>query len=95
MTDLVTVTDAATGVWSARIGQTLEVVGAGQNIHHVIVRRPGERRTFGMPSLWLDGVENAAPAPQMVPRRLLIAAFTTVLPASAKPDAATSGEASA
>lgn len=47
----------ASGVWAHRSGDVLEFVRAGQNAKHVIVRRQGERRTFGFPVSWLDAAE--------------------------------------
>lgn len=55
-----TVNASATGVWSSRTGTVLELVRPGANAHHLIVRRPGERRTFGMPVAWVDEVKAEA-----------------------------------
>ena len=52
-----TVNASAAGVWSTRVGTELELVGPGANDKHLIVKRPGERRTFGMPVAWLDGLD--------------------------------------
>jgi hypothetical protein len=51
-----TVTDLATGVWAAKVGTKLEMIGAGANAMHVEVRMPGEKRTVFLPSKWLDGL---------------------------------------
>ena len=59
-----TVNDNATGAWSVRVGDTLEYVGPGINPRHTIMRRPGERRTFGLPTRWLDMPE---PEPKCCP----------------------------
>jgi len=53
-----TVNDNAGGIWATRIGTELELVGPGQNSKHVIVKRPGERKTFGMVTAWLDPVQD-------------------------------------
>lgn len=50
---IVTVNDNASGVWAARVGRELELVGPGANRRHVIVRNPGERKEFGLPAKWL------------------------------------------
>ena len=60
-----TVNENATGAWAKRVGQELEIVGEGANAHHVIVRRPGERQTFGFPVAWLNGPE--PPEPKICP----------------------------
>jgi len=49
-----TVNTNATGVWSERVGTVLTIVGPGANDKHLIVKRPGERKTFGFPVRWLD-----------------------------------------
>ena len=49
-----TVNGNAKGVWSRCEGMELQFVCDGQNHHHCIVRRPGERKTFGFPVTWLD-----------------------------------------
>lgn len=60
----VTVNDNACGAWTVRVGTELELVGPGHNHLHVLVRRPGERRTFGFPVRWLDGLKPDAQATQ-------------------------------
>ena len=50
-----TVNDNAGGVWAQRVGEKLEYVRDGANHLHVIVKRKGERKTFGFPVRWLDG----------------------------------------
>lgn len=62
-----TVNDLAQGTWSTRTGTVLEIVRAGANSRHVIVRHPGERRTFGFPTGWLD----MEPEPDRVTARRL------------------------
>ena len=57
----VTVNDSAAGVWAARSGEELELVGPGANHLHVLVRRRGERRAFGMPRAWVTDVKPACP----------------------------------
>jgi hypothetical protein len=59
-----TVNEFATGAWAIRVGEELEVVGLGLNPNHTIMRRPGERRTFGLPTHWLDMPE---PEPECCP----------------------------
>lgn len=59
----VTVNDNASGVWARRAGTKLELVGEGLNELHVIVRRPGCRKTFGLPTRWLDGLPVARVKP--------------------------------
>lgn len=59
-----TVNELATGIWAYQVGTKLEYVGPGANPRHVIMRRPGERRTFGMPTRWLTMPE---PEPKCCP----------------------------
>lgn len=59
-----TVNDNATGTWAVRVGEELEYVGPGSNPSHTIMRRPGERRTFGLPTRWLSFPE---PEPKCCP----------------------------
>lgn len=59
-----TVNDLATGAWAVRVGETLEYVRPGLNRYHALVRRPGERRIFGLPTRWLDMPE---PEPKCCP----------------------------
>ena len=49
-----TVNCNASGTWAANEGKTVEVVGPGLNKYHVIARWPGERKTFALPTRWLD-----------------------------------------
>jgi len=52
---ILTINDNAIG--QTRPGTKLEYVRPGQNQMHVIVRNPGQRRTWGIPSAWVDGLE--------------------------------------
>jgi len=54
---LLTVNENASGAWADRVGTQLEFVSPGHNRLHVVVRRPGERHTFGFPARWLDGLD--------------------------------------
>ena len=49
-----TLNESCIGRTRAYIGQQVEIVAPGANSHHVIVRHPGERRTWGCPVAWLD-----------------------------------------
>ena len=59
----VTVNDNARGAWSRRVGMRLVYVGPGSNSFHVIVRRPGCHKSFGIPTRWLDGLEPVVASP--------------------------------
>ena len=56
-----TVNENATHATRRLIGQELEVVGPGANELHRLVRRPGEKRIFGLPTSWLDFPAEAVP----------------------------------
>lgn len=58
---ILTVNGNAGGVWASRVGEELEYAGPGLNAQHVLVRRSGERHTFGFPTRWLDGLRPAEP----------------------------------
>ena len=60
---MLTVNDNAGGTWARRVGSSLVYVRPGQNHLHVIVKRPGERKTFGIPAAWVDGL--ALPTEQL------------------------------
>ena len=68
-----TINDNASGATTRLIGQSVEVVGPGSNPLHVICRHPGERRTFGIPTSWLDGLTepevSSSQAEKLEPRR--------------------------
>ena len=49
-----TVNENATHATRRLIGQELEVVGPGANELHRLVRHPGDKRVFGLPTSWLD-----------------------------------------
>jgi len=61
---IATINSSASGATARLIGQPVEYVGPGANPLHVIVKHPGERRTFGIPTAWLDGLE---PEPRRCP----------------------------
>lgn len=63
----VAVNDSAAGAWAARAGTALELVAPGANRRHVMVRRPGERKVFGFPSAWLQGLGDDAPVADAQP----------------------------
>jgi hypothetical protein len=50
------VNELAFGAWANKEGTALVLCGPGANAKHVIVARPGERKTFGFPAAWLDGM---------------------------------------
>jgi hypothetical protein len=56
-----TVNDLATGAWSTAVGTKLELVAAGANPRHVLVKVPGQRHVFGFPVKWLSGMPGNAP----------------------------------
>lgn len=56
-----TVNDNASGAWSRRVGMRLVYVGPGINRFHVIVRRPACRKSFGIPTRWVDGLTDPEP----------------------------------
>ncbi len=62
---MLTVNDNAGGTWAHKVGSSLIYVRPGQNSLHVIVKRPGERKTFGIPAAWVDGL--ALPTEQLTP----------------------------
>ena len=57
----VIVNDNASGAWARRVGMQLVYVSPGTNRLHVIVRRPSCRKSFGIPSRWVDGLTDSEP----------------------------------
>ena len=49
-----TLNESCAGRTRSRIGTRVEIVSPGANSHHLIVRYPDQRRTWGCPRDWLD-----------------------------------------
>jgi hypothetical protein len=50
------INENSVGTTREYIGQPVEIVSEGANAMHLIVRWPGERRTWGCPVTWLDRI---------------------------------------